>query len=64
MTKLHTVDWLTELRELKSTTHEGEILIRKAVVNARRCGYPWTAIGEALGMSRQLAFYHYSKYVK
>jgi hypothetical protein len=56
------VDWLEEIRSCSTLAADSERMTTRAVVNARKLGIPWAAIGEALGISRQLATYRYEKH--
>jgi hypothetical protein len=51
----HTDQPLIALRALAVRSREVERLTELAVADCRAAGVPWTAIGEALGVSRQAA---------
>lgn len=59
---LQGIDWLAEIRDSRGISDEAERVTRRAVVNARKCGYPWRAIAEALGVTRQAATERYEKH--
>ena len=44
------------IRALRRVSGEVETALQEAVRKARRAGYSWTEIGEALGMTKQSAW--------
>lgn len=58
------VDWIAEIRSCNEMAGQGEKLKIRAIINARKFGYPWEAIGAALGITRQGAVQRYGKFVK
>ncbi len=44
------------VRALRRVSGEVETALQEAVREARRAGYSWTEIGEALGMTKQSAW--------
>jgi len=57
-------DPLAALRELTRSEAELEALRRAMVEAARACGASWEQVGEALGVSRQSAWEHYSSSIR
>lgn len=60
--KVSEVDWLEEIRQCKGVTKDAEKMTLRAIVNARKLGFSWYAIGDALGVSHQAAWERYSKH--
>jgi hypothetical protein len=58
------VDWLAEIRSCHEMAGQGEKLKIRAIVAARKMGFPWEAIGSAMGITRQGAVQRYGKFVK
>lgn len=58
------VDWLTEIKRAHGLRADADSVLVTAIVGARKAGFPWAKIGDAMGMTQQGARQHYKSHVE
>jgi predicted ArsR family transcriptional regulator len=58
------VDWLAEISRAHKLRNECESSLLKAIKGARKAGFPWQKIADAMGITQQGARQHWKSLVE
>jgi DNA-binding transcriptional MerR regulator len=58
------IDWLGRVAKAHVLRGDADVLLIQAIRAARKAGFPWAKIGQAMGMTQQGARQHYRPLVE